>query len=98
MLERYYMYPELKTFIVPYGLDYIETKLSAKSEDLKIKHGITDSNHVVLTFTDMTEVPKKLNLIRAFQKVAVKKSNTKLIIVGNGPLKKQIEFETLNLA
>ncbi|MCB0349825.1 MAG: glycosyltransferase family 4 protein [Bdellovibrionales bacterium] len=98
MLERYYMYPELKTFIVPYGMDYIETELKEKSEELQKKLGITDSSHVVLTFTDMTEFEEVANLIRAFQKVVIKKPNSKLIIVGNGPLKNQIEFETLNLA
>lgn len=98
MLERYYMYPELKTFIVPYGMDYIETELHAKSDVLQNKLKLTNSSHVVLTFTDMTEFAEVANLIRAFQKVVIKKPNAKLIIVGNGPLKKQIEFETLNLA
>jgi 1,2-diacylglycerol 3-alpha-glucosyltransferase len=98
MLERYYLYPELKTFIVPYGMDYIETQIHTPSEDLKAKVGITASSQVVLTFTDMTELEEVTNLLRAFQKVVIKKTNARLIILGNGPLKKNIEFETLDLA
>jgi glycosyltransferase involved in cell wall biosynthesis len=36
--------------------------------------------------------------LQAFQKVTIKKPNTRLIIVGNGPLRKEIEFEMLQFA
>lgn len=98
MLERYYMYPELKTFIVPYGMDYIETRLFPKSEELRSQLGLPAASQNILTFTDMSELGEVLNLLKAFQRVVVKKPNARLIIMGHGPLKKAIEYEMLNLA
>ena len=97
MLERYYMYPDLKTFVVPYGLDYFETALREKSEVLRQKYDIPANSHVIVTQTDMTELAEVANLLRAFQSVVIKKPNARLIIIGNGPLRNRIEFETLNL-
>ena len=97
VLERYYMYPDLKTFVVPYGLDYFETVLREKSEPLRQKLEILANAHVVVTQTDMTELTEIVNLLRAFQAVVIKKPNTRLIVIGNGPLRDRIEFETLNL-
>jgi glycosyltransferase involved in cell wall biosynthesis len=98
MLERYYLYPDFKTFIVPYGLDYIETELKSPSVALREKLNIPLHARVILTFTDMSEFAEVANLLRAFQKVVIKKPNARLIIMGNGPLKNEIEFEMLNLA
>lgn len=46
----------------------------------------------------MTELGEVINLLRAFEKVAVKKPASRMIVLGHGPLKKEIEFEMLNLA
>ncbi len=97
VLERYYMYPDLKTFVVPYGLDYFETVLRQKSEALRQKFELPANANVIVTQTDMTELTEVVNLLRAFQSVVIKKPNTRLIIIGNGPLRDRIEFETLNL-
>jgi glycosyltransferase involved in cell wall biosynthesis len=51
----------------------------------------------IVTVTDMTEIGEVLSLLRAFHTLVVKKPASRLIIVGNGPLFKDIEFETLNL-
>jgi 1,2-diacylglycerol 3-alpha-glucosyltransferase len=98
MLDRYYMYPELKTYIVPYGMDFIETELKSPPQELVTKLGLPAQRHIVLTVTDMNEFEEVASLLRAFQKVVVKKPSARLIILGNGPLRNQIEFETLNLA
>lgn len=97
-LERYYLYPEMKTFIVPYGMDHIETEICTPSLELKTKLKLPLHGHTVLTFTDMTEFEEVANLLKAFQKVVVKFPNARLIILGNGPLKNKIEYEILNLA
>lgn len=97
-LERYYLYPELKTFIVPYGMDHIETEIHTAPQELKTKLKLPLHGHTVLTFTDMTEFEEVANLLKAFQKVVVKLPSARLIILGNGPLKNKIEYEMLNLA
>lgn len=97
MLERYYLYPDLKTFIVPYGMDYVETKLHAPHESERKELGLPHDGPVILTHTDMTEFTEVAHLLRAFQKFVIKKPNARLVIMGHGPLKKEIEFETLSL-
>jgi glycosyltransferase involved in cell wall biosynthesis len=97
MLERYYMYPDLKTFVVPYGMDHIETEIRPVANDLRTRFGLPDGAQIIVTQTDMTEFEVIANLMRAFQKVVIKKPNARLVIIGSGPLKNEIEFECLNL-
>lgn len=97
-LERYYLYPDARTFTVPYGIEIGDLQPKEKSEELRRTLQIPQSAQTVVTITDMTELEEVKNLLSAFQKVASKKSNARLIIVGNGPLRKQIEYETYQLA
>ena len=46
----------------------------------------------------MTELEEFQNLLKAFERLAIKKPTSRLIIIGDGPLRKQFEFEMLNLA
>ena len=97
-LERYYLYPWLKTHLVPYGIEISDLSPKEKSEELRRKLNIPENGQVVVTVTDMTELAETRNLLRAFEKVAIKRPSARLIIVGNGPLYKQIEYEMLCLA
>ncbi len=97
-LERYYLHPDRKTYIVPYGIEIGDLSPREKSEELRKKLGIPGNSHVVVTVTDMVELEELRTLLRAFEKLAVKKPASRLIIVGNGPLKKEIEYEMLMLA
>ncbi len=96
-LERYYMYPEFKTFRVAYGSEYVDLSPRERSDQLRQKLGIPLNSKNIVTVTDMTEIGEVLSLLRAFHTLVVKKPASRLIIVGNGPLFKDIEFETLNL-
>jgi len=97
-LERYYLYPESKVHIVPYGIEIGDLSPRERSEELRSNLGLPANAQIVVTVSDMTELGEMKNLFRAFEKVAVKKPNARLIVVGYGPLFKQIEFEMLNLA
>ena len=97
-LERYYLYPDSRTFTVPYGLEIGDLQPKEQSEDLRKLLHIPQQSQTVVTVTDMSEWEELKNLLVAFQKVAIKLSNARLVIVGTGPLKKQIEFETYSLA
>jgi 1,2-diacylglycerol 3-alpha-glucosyltransferase len=97
-LERYYLYPDLKTYTVPYGIEIGD--LSPRTESLQIlqKLKIPNGAHILLTITDMAEAAEICNVLSAFEKVAIKKPNSYMIIVGNGPAWKEIEYHLLNLA
>jgi 1,2-diacylglycerol 3-alpha-glucosyltransferase len=97
-LERYYLYPDMRIYTVPYGIEIGDLAPRERSEELRRSLGIPETAKVVATVTDMTEVGEVLNLLRAFEQVAIKKPSSRLIIVGYGPKFKEIEYEMLSLA
>lgn len=97
-LERYYLFPEFRTYRVPYGSEYIDLTQREKSDDLRQKLNLPLNSKNIVTVCDMTESKEVTNTLKAFQKLASKKPNSRLIIVGNGPLFKSIEYDVLNLA
>ena len=97
-LERYYLFPEHRIYLVPYGIEIGDLSPREKSEEFRSQMGIPANGRVIVTITDMTELGEIKTLLRAFEKLAIKKPASRLIILGHGPLKKQIEFEMLNLA
>ncbi len=98
VLERYYLYPDSRIYTVPYGVEMKNLEVKPKADDLMKELGLPENAQIILTITDMTEIEEVKNLLYAFQKVTIKKPSTRLIIIGNGPLKKEIEYEMLNLA
>lgn len=98
ILERYYLYPDFHTYTVPYGIELGDLSPKEKSLELRKKLGIPENAHVAVTISDMTEVAEIMPVLKAFEKVALKKPNSYLMIVGNGPKFKNIEFEILNHA
>lgn len=98
VLERYYIYPDQRIFVVPFGIEVEDLSPREKSQELMKKLGLPFNSQVVVTATDMTELSEIKNLLWAFERVAIKKSTARLIIVGTGPLKKEIEYEMLSLA
>lgn len=97
-LERYYLYPELKTFNIPYGIEIDDLSQRQGSDELRQKLNIPKSAKVAVTVSDMIEKQDVNNILRAFQSVATKKPSTHLIVVGDGPAFKDVEYEMLNLA
>ena len=97
-LERYCLYPETKVYTVPYGIEIGALSPREKSEEFRKKLGIPGNSRVILTKNNMTELEEFQNLLKAFERLAIKKPTSRLIIIGDGPLRKQFEFEMLNLA
>ncbi len=98
ILERYYLYPPLHIYTIPYSLDLHDLSVRQKSEQFRKKLNIPLNCKVAVTFSDMLEKSEMTHILRAFQKVAVKKPNTRLVVVGSGPFFKAIEYEMLSLA
>ena len=97
-LERYYLYPDARIHTVPYGIEIGDLAPREKSDELRRSIGIPETAKVVVTISDMTEVGEVRNLLEAFERVAIKKPNARLIVVGDGPKFKEIEYEMLLLA
>lgn len=98
ILERYYLYPDFHTYTVPYGAEFGDLSTKENTFELKKTLGLPEHAQVAMTISDMTEAHELIPLLRAFEKVAVKKPNAYLVMLGTGPQFKKIEHEVLNLA
>lgn len=97
-LERYYLYPDFRTYTVPYGIELGDLSPRAEAKDLHQKFKIPEQAQIAMTMTDMTEAQEVKNLLTAFERVAVKKPNSHMLVIGNGPAWKEIEYHLLTLA
>lgn len=98
MLERYYLYPDFHIYSVPYGIEVGDLTPKEKSLELKKALNLPETSHIAVTISDMTDYIELKNILMAFEKVATKKPNSYMIIVGNGPLYSKIEYLVLSLA
>lgn len=98
LLERYYLYPDLKIHTLPYGFELSDFKPLENALDIKKKWGLPENSQLAVTFSDLNETQEILHLLMGFEKVAVKKPSSYLIVIGNGPLFKEIEYEILQKA
>lgn len=96
-LERYYMYPDSRIFNVPraFDIENDDDNLLGNSDpqvnqELNIKY--------IVNTTDMTQSQETKQLLKAFERLAVKNSSCHLIIIGTGPAYKEIEFYLYSLA
>lgn len=99
-LERYYLYPDAKIHNVPYGIEIGAFKAGDEplDQDQPAWLKLPQSTHVAVTVSDMFEIGEMQNLLRAFERVTIRKPNSRLIVIGDGPRFKEIEFEALMLA
>lgn len=98
VLERYYLYPDAHIYNVPYGIEIGDLAPREKSEALRKELSLPETAKTVVTISDMIEIGEVRALLRAFERAVIKKPNSRLIIVGNGPRFKDIEREMLMLA
>jgi 1,2-diacylglycerol 3-alpha-glucosyltransferase len=98
LLERYYLYPDLKIHTLPYGFELSDFKPPENAIDIKKKWGLPENSQLAVTFSDLNETQEILHLLMGFEKVAVKKPSSYLVVIGNGPLFKEIEYEILQKA
>jgi len=98
ILERYYFVPEKRTFVIPLGIEAPELISSSRDLELAHKLGIPEDSQIVVTVSRMDQVGALKNLITAFERVAIKKPNAVLIIVGDGPKLFEVEGFALSYA
>lgn len=98
ILERYYLYPDYHTYTVPYGINLSDLAPKIESENFKLKLNIPDNAKIILALSDFSNTFEVRPLLSAFRKLVLKKPNTYLILVGDGPEWKKVEFEMLRLA
>ncbi|PWU21663.1 MAG: glycosyltransferase [Bdellovibrio sp.] len=98
-LERYYLYPDFHIYGVPYGIEVNTPNPTVESiAQLRQKYNLPENAHIVVTVTDMAVPAEMTTLLHAFERVAVKKPSTYLVIIGTGEHWFEIEHEMLGLA
>lgn len=98
ILERYYMYPDFHTYTVPYGINLGDLTPKVESENFKSKLNIPENAQIVLANSDFVSTHEVKPLLKAFEKVVLKKPQTYLLLLGSGPQWKNVEYEMLSLA
>jgi hypothetical protein len=98
LLERYYLYPEMKIHTLPYGLELSDFKGLDDPQAVKKTWNLAENSQVAVTFSDLNEIQELMHLLAGFEKVAIKKPSSYLLIIGNGPLFKEVEYEILQKA
>ncbi len=98
ILERYYLFPDYHTYTVPYGINLGDLTPKSESENFKSKLNIPDNAQIILAHSDFISTHEVKPILKAFEKVVLKKPNTYLLLLGSGPQLKNVEFEMLNLA
>lgn len=81
--------PQEKITIIKYGLDSFKSKL--KNKELRIDLGYNPKDIVFGIVARLTEQKGHVYLLEAFKNIAKKYKNAKLLIVGDGMLRKQLE-------
>ena len=97
ILERYYLYPDYHTYTVPYGINLGDLAPRSESESFKLKLQIPDDADIILTVSNFSNSFELRPLLKAFEKVVLKNSNTFLVIIGDGPRWKDVEYQMLKL-
>jgi len=101
-LERYYMYPDSRIFIVPRAFSLSnEDPVSSEQEGSQVAvdpFQLTMDSQIILNVTDMSNALETVQLLKAFERTAVKRSSCYLVIIGDGPAFKDIEFQLYNFA
>ena len=98
ILERYYLYPDFHTYTVPYGINLGDLTPKLESENFKLKLNMPENAQIILAISDFSNLFEVKPLLKAFERIVLKKPNTFLILLGHGPQWKEVEFEMLNLA
>ncbi len=97
-IKQFYQVNENKVRIVPNGVDVEKFKPFADKEAAKRQFGVGDEPCVLFVGS---LIPRKglPFLVEAAKKIVKEKSNTKFLIVGEGPLRKQLDnsLEAANL-
>jgi glycosyltransferase involved in cell wall biosynthesis len=97
ILERYYLYPDYHTYTVPYGVNLGDLTPRSESDSFKLKLQIPDEAEIILAVSNFTNSFEVHPLLKAFEKVVLRNSNTYLVIIGDGPRWKDVEFQMLKL-
>lgn len=97
LLERYYLYPDYHTYTVPYGINLGDLTPKSESGSYKLKLQIPDDAEIILAISNFSNSFELRPLLKAFEKIVLKNSNTYLIILGNGPRWKDVEYQMLKL-
>lgn len=97
-LERYYLFPITRTHQIPLSLASGYFPKREKNEKLMTQLSLPTNAQIVVARDSFHDLKQTEFLLRAFEKVAVKKARVRLLIIGDGTYFKEAERLCLELA
>ncbi len=97
-LDRYYLYPQLKTYEIPLSTSLHITDETQQASDVLSGLNLSSNEQIIMTKTKMLDYREMNYVLEAFQKIAYRKPKAHLIVLGHGPQFKKIEKIMIDLA
>lgn len=92
ILENYYLIHESKLVVIYNGINLENIDKLKNEKIIKYNEIFNDINLIkLITMGRLSKVKGHLNLIQAFQKIRKQIKNSKLFILGEGPLRKELQ-------
>jgi glycosyltransferase involved in cell wall biosynthesis len=95
ILERYFLYPDYHTYTVPYGINLGDLSQREESQGFKLKLQIPENAKIVLSISNFTNPSEFQPLLKAFSKLILKTPSVYLVLLGQGPRWKDVEYMML---
>ncbi|MFL0194614.1 glycosyltransferase family 4 protein [Clostridium sp. WILCCON 0269] len=84
-------------FIVTNGIDFHNINIKCNRENIRKKYGILKDDFVYVNVARMHPIKNQISLIKAFNLLRSYVQNVKLLIVGDGPMEKELRKKILQL-
>jgi glycosyltransferase involved in cell wall biosynthesis len=93
-------FPGNRIHVVPNGIDPEMYTLPAPKADLRRQLGLDLTRRYIINVARLHPIKDQAMLLRAFAKVAARRSNVDLLIAGDGPLRKELQglAQSLNIS
>lgn len=98
ILERYYVVSSRRIHVLPYGIEGKSFEIINCRDRVFNELGITPNHKLIVAVCPIDTLQESKILVKAFRKVAIKKPETAMVLVGSASKIKELEFFTLNLA
>lgn len=97
-MVKYENFPQKKVDVIYNGIKEVDLQLSNyESSTLKGSLGLTEHDIIFGTISRLDPIKNQKMMITAFSQVQQSNPNSKLLIIGDGPMRQELEQHTLKL-
>jgi len=86
-----------KLYVIHNGIDPGLLRLHRKAEHLYTQYGLNKDNRHLISIARLVKIKDHSTLLTAYKKIVAEKNNVCLLILGDGPLKGELELQVKEL-